>query len=242
VVQEPRTARSEPTLGEPANSSVRPQLRAGNSPAGLGWPHLDGLPHDQKEKISIFRPNVRHANRLHLLHDELGQSPWLDDLTRGYLTGGELSMWVAAGIRGVTSNPTIFQRAIARSADYDEQFGALTAAGHSVDEAYWEMVVDDITAALAVLRPVHDASAGADGFLSVEVAPDLAHDTAGTVAAARELHDRIAQPNLSPQSPTTERSRAVSTGTCPRRGRPWSGSASWESTSTRSAPTWRQKA
>jgi transaldolase len=148
-------------------------------------------------------PTALHATRLHLLHDEQGQSPWLDDLTRGYLTGGELARWVAAGIRGVTSNPTIFQRAIAGSDDYDEQFGVLTGAGRSVDEAYWQMVVDDITAALAVLRPVHDASAGADGFVSVEVAPDLAHDTAGTVAAARELHDRIAQPNLYVKVPAT---------------------------------------
>jgi len=70
-------------------------------------------------------PTALHASRLHLLHDEHGQSPWLDDLTRGYLAGGELSRWVAAGIRGVTSNPTIFARAIAGSAEYDEQFGLL---------------------------------------------------------------------------------------------------------------------
>ena len=141
--------------------------------------------------------------RLHLLHDQQGQSPWLDDLTRGYLTRGRLSRWVAAGVRGVTSNPTIFQRAIAGSTDYDEQFGALTRAGHDVSSAYWEMVIDDVHAALRVLRPVHDASGGADGFVSVEVAPDLAHDTAGTVAAARALHDRIAQPNLMVKVPAT---------------------------------------
>lgn len=80
-----------------------------------------------------------HLTRLHLLHDEQGQSPWLDDLTRGYLTRGELSRWVAAGVRGVTSNPTIFQRAIAGSTDYDEQFGALARAGHGVNSAYWDM-------------------------------------------------------------------------------------------------------
>jgi len=143
-----------------------------------------------------------HATRLHLLHDEQGQSPWLDDLTRGYLSRGELSRWVAAGVRGVTSNRTIFQRAIAGSTDYDEQFSALTRAGHSVPSAYWEMVID-IGAALRLLRPVHDASGGADGFVSVEVAPDLAHDTSGTVAAARALHGRIAQPNLMVKVPAT---------------------------------------
>ncbi len=148
-------------------------------------------------------PRALHASRLHLLYDEHGQSPWLDDLTRGYLAGGELSRWVAAGIRGVTSNPTIFARAIAGSTEYDEQFGLLTAAGRTVDQAYWQMVVDDITAALAVLRPVYETSAGADGFVSVEVAPDLAHDTAGTVAAARQLHERVGAPNLYVKVPAT---------------------------------------
>jgi len=143
------------------------------------------------------------ATRLHQLHTNHGQSPWLDDLTRGYLTGGGLSGWVSSGIRGVTSNPTIFQRAIAGSSDYDQQFAQLTRAGCSVDEAYWRMVTDDVTAALAVLRPVYDASRGGDGFVSVEVAPDLAYDTDGTVAAARDLHDRIAALNLLVKVPAT---------------------------------------
>ncbi len=148
-------------------------------------------------------PTTSPATRLHHLHTQHGQSPWLDDLTRGYLSGGELARWVSAGIRGVTSNPTIFQRAIAGSSDYDHQFAELTRAGCSVNEAYWQMVTDDVTAALAVLRPVHDASGGADGFVSVEVAPDLAHDTAGTIAAARALHDQIGEPNLFVKVPAT---------------------------------------
>lgn len=148
-------------------------------------------------------PVPLHASRLHLLHDEQGQSPWLDDLTRGYLTSGELSRLVAAGIRGVTSNPTIFQRAIAGSTAYDEQFRTLSQAGCSVDEAYWELVLDDITAALGVLRPVYDTSGGQDGFVSVEVAPGLAHDAPGTVTAARALHDRIGEPNLLVKVPAT---------------------------------------
>ena len=144
-----------------------------------------------------------HASRPQLLHDQQGQSPWLDDLTRGYLTSGELARWVASGLRGVTSNPTIFQRAIAGASHYDEQFGALTRSGRSVDDAYWEVVVDDIK------RGAARAAAGARrqrrgrGFVSVEVAPDLAHDTAGTVTAARALHDRIAQPNLMVKVPAT---------------------------------------
>ncbi len=148
-------------------------------------------------------PTTSPPTRLHLLFDQHGQSPWLDDLTRGYLTGGQLSRWVSSGIRGVTSNPTTFQRAIVGSTEYDEQFAELIRAGCSVDEAYWQMVTDDVTAALADLRPVYDASGGADGFVSVEVAPDLAHDTAGTVAAARALHDRIGEPNLFVKVPAT---------------------------------------
>ena len=111
---------------------------------------------------------------LERLYTEYGQSPWLDNLTRGHLRDGTLARMVADGIRGVTANPTIFAKAIVGSADYDEQFAALTAAGRPLEDAYWQLVVDDITAALAVLRPVFDTSGGTDGFVSVEVAADLA--------------------------------------------------------------------
>jgi transaldolase len=141
--------------------------------------------------------------QLRRLYAEQGQSPWLDNLTRGYLRDGALTRLVGDGIRGVTANPTIFARAIGGSADYDEQFASLIAAGHSVDDAYWELVVDDIGAALAVLRPVYDASGGTDGFVSVEVAPELAGDTRGTIGAARGLHERMAAPNLFVKIPAT---------------------------------------
>jgi transaldolase len=134
---------------------------------------------------------------------ELGQSPWLDNLRRGWITSGELQRWVDRGIRGLTSNPSIFQKAISTGSDYDDQFGRLVAEGLGVDAAYWELVVEDIRGALDVLRPVHDASDGLDGYVSVEVAPDLARDSAGTEAAARELHERIAAPNLYVKIPGT---------------------------------------
>ena len=139
---------------------------------------------------------------LHDLYYDQGQSPWLDNLRRGWLTGGELARWVSKGVRGITSNPTIFQKAIEGSAEYDDQLRGL-AGGGSVEDAYWTMAVSDIEAALAILRPVHDESDGVDGFVSLEVAPDLAHDEAGTVASARELHDRIAEPNLYVKVPAT---------------------------------------
>lgn len=142
------------------------------------------------------------ANRLHELH-ALGQSPWLDNLRRGWLTGGELAGWVDRGIRGLTSNPSIFQKAISAGTDYDEQFGDLISSGTGVTDAYWDMVSSDIEGALALLRPVYDASEGLDGFVSVEVAPDLARDQGGTEAAARRLHEAIDEPNLYVKIPGT---------------------------------------
>jgi transaldolase len=141
--------------------------------------------------------------KLHDLHLQQGQSPWLDNLRRGWITGGELARWVERGVRGVTSNPTIFQKAIAGSDEYDAQFRALARGGATVDDAYWSMVTDDIAAALRILRPVYDDSAGVDGYVSVEVAPDLARDREGTVAGARALHARIDQPNLYVKVPAT---------------------------------------
>jgi len=140
--------------------------------------------------------------RLHDLHD-LGQSPWMDNLRRGWLTSGELARWVERGIRGLTSNPSIFQKAISTGTDYDEQFGRLIDGGTSVTDAYWSLVTSDIEGALALLRPVYDASDGIDGFVSVEVAPALARDSAGTESAARHLHEAIAEPNLYVKIPGT---------------------------------------
>ncbi len=141
-------------------------------------------------------------SRLHRLHDQFGQSPWLDNLRRGWLRNGELAAWVDRGVRGVTSNPTIFAKAIGGSADYDDAIAALPA-GTAVETAYWDLVVADIVDALDVLRPIHDASGGVDGFVSVEVDPGLAADTEGTVAAGLELAARIARPNLYVKVPAT---------------------------------------
>ncbi len=141
--------------------------------------------------------------KLQQLCAEHGQSPWLDNLTRGYLTGGELARMVESGIRGVTSNPTIFQKAIAGHADYDEQFRTLARDHESVQDAYWDLVTDDVARALELLRPVHEESGGEDGFVSIELAPALAADTDGSVAAARYLHERIDRPNLFVKIPAT---------------------------------------
>ena len=141
--------------------------------------------------------------KLQRLYAEYGQSPWLDNITRRYLRDGILARMVDQGIRGVTANPTIFAKAIAGSTDYDDQFSSLIAAGLSVEDAYWELAVTDIGDALATLRPVFDASGGTDGFVSVEVAPELARDSAATITAARDLHKRIGAPNLFVKIPAT---------------------------------------
>ena len=140
---------------------------------------------------------------LHDLHAVGGQSPWLDNLRRDWIADGELARWIDRGIRGITSNPSIFQKAMTSGDAYDEQLAALLAGGTSPADAFWELAIADIVDALALLRPLHDESDGVDGFVSLEVDPGLAHDTDGTVAAALDLHRRIAQPNLYVKVPGT---------------------------------------
>ena len=130
-------------------------------------------------------------NNLHNLYRDYGQSPWLDNLRREWINNGELARWVERGVRGLTSNPSIFQKAMTSGTEYDQQFAGLLADGLSVADAYWELVLTDIGGALDVLAPVHEASDGVDGFVSVEVDPKLARDTEGTLAAARALHQRV---------------------------------------------------
>jgi transaldolase len=141
--------------------------------------------------------------RLIRLFEEQGQSPWLDNLTRGYLTGGELAQLRDGGMRGLTSNPTIFQKAIEGSSQYDDQFRTLAGDDRPVLDDYWALVLQDIRGALDVFAPLYESSQGGDGFVSVEVAPDLAHDTEGTSAAARHLNSTIARPNLFVKIPGT---------------------------------------
>ncbi|MDE0654882.1 MAG: transaldolase [bacterium] len=142
-------------------------------------------------------------SRLVELHEVGRQSPWLDNLKRNWITGGELARWVERGCRGITSNPTIFQKAMTSGDAYDNDLAELAAGGVGTEESYWHLVTSDISAALRVLRPVHDTSAGTDGYVSVEVAPELAHDAAATVEAARHLHARIDAPNLYVKVPAT---------------------------------------
>ena len=144
------------------------------------------------------------AGNIARLYPECGQSAWLDNIQRNQIASGELAKIRDRGVRGLTSNPAIFQKAIQGSSDYDQQFSELVRAKFSIEDAYWEMVLQDIEGALSVFRPVYDSSSGSDGFVSVEVDPRLAHDTQRTIDAARWLRTRIASPNVMIKIPATK--------------------------------------
>src|SRR5262245_1435451 len=137
------------------------------------------------------------------LHEEFGQSPWYDNLTRDIVIDGGLADLVADGIRGVTSNPTIFDKAMGSGNRYDDQMVECARGGETIEETYWDLVVDDIRDAADLLRPVYDSAAGGDGLVSVEVSPELAQDTEKTCAEAVELHGRIGRPNVMIKIPAT---------------------------------------
>ncbi|HEX5038626.1 MAG TPA: transaldolase [Candidatus Limnocylindria bacterium] len=143
------------------------------------------------------------TNALQRLHAEQDQSPWIDFIDRELITSGKLAEMVGDGIRGLTSNPTIFAKAVA-TGQYDELIRREIDAGDGAREIYEEIAVGDVGDAADVLRRVHDASDGADGFASIEVEPDLAQDADATLARARALWGRLERPNVFIKIPATE--------------------------------------
>ena len=142
-------------------------------------------------------------SRLRALRDA-GVAIWLDTLSRELLDSGAFAALIDGGVTGATSNPTIFARAIAGSDRYDDQFRAAVAAGvRDPQELFLALALDDVGRAADLLRPVHDASGGRDGFVSFECTPDLADDTAATVAQALDLWSRLARPNVMIKVPAT---------------------------------------
>lgn len=137
---------------------------------------------------------------LHDLYEQQGQSPWYDNLCRPVT---DLLPYIANGVRGVTSNPTIFQKAISSSNAYDGQFKELISAGKDAESAYWELVIKDIQDACKLFEPIYDETDGADGYVSVEVSPRLANDTQGTIEAAKWLHKVVNRPNVYIKIPAT---------------------------------------
>lgn len=138
---------------------------------------------------------------LHHLRD-LGQSIWLDTISRPLLDSGELAHLVAIGLGGVTSNPSIFEKAIGSGSDYPE-IPALLLAGHDAEAVLETVAVADIRRAADILKPAYDARGAADGFVSLEVSPRLAHDTSATIEAARRLWAAVDRPNLMVKIPAT---------------------------------------
>ncbi len=135
----------------------------------------------------------------------LGQSIWLDYITRDLVQGGELKRLIEEdGLRGMTSNPTIFQKAIASGQAYDDQIRELVAQGVGASEVFEALAVADIRAACDLFRPVYDQTDGLDGYVSIEVAPALARDTEGTIAEARRLWQRVDRPNVMIKVPGTD--------------------------------------
>lgn len=136
---------------------------------------------------------------------ECGQSYWMDNLTRGMIRSGALKKRVSEqGLRGITSNPAIFNKAISKSDDYDAQVQELIGEGRQVGEIYEELVVTDIQNACDLLRPVYEKSDGVDGFVSLEVSPYLAHDTEGTMNEVRRLFAKVNRPNVFIKIPGTQ--------------------------------------
>jgi transaldolase len=138
------------------------------------------------------------------VHD-LGQSLWLDNITRSLLRTGELRRYIdELSITGLTSNPTIFDHAIKNSVDYDEGVKRKLAEGKSGEKLFFELALEDLTEAADLFRPVFDRTCGVDGWVSLEVSPLLVHDTKSTVAEAKDLHARAHRPNLLIKIPGTK--------------------------------------
>src|SRR5437667_4565300 len=143
---------------------------------------------------------MKAPQRLH----ELGQSLWLDNITRDLLDSGTLERYIdELSVTGLTSNPTIFDHAIKNSAAYDAAIRTKLRNGISAEALFFELALDDLARAADLFRPIHDRTDGVDGWVSLEVSPLLAYDTASTLAAAKDLHGRAGRPNLLIKIPGT---------------------------------------
>lgn len=136
--------------------------------------------------------------------ESFGQSIWMDFISRGTISSGQLQLWIEQdGVSGVTSNPSIFEKAITESDDYDESIRDLAAKGTTSEEIFKLLTVEDIQSVADLLRQTYDRTDGRDGFVSLEVSPKLAYDTTGTIAEARELWSLVDRPNAMIKVPAT---------------------------------------
>ncbi len=135
---------------------------------------------------------------------ELGQSPWLDFISRSSIRGGEMKKLMDQGILGVTSNPAIFEKAIAGSTDYDAEIRELGKKGLSAEQIYDKLSIGDVGEAADLFRPIYDKTDGLDGYVSLEVSPHLAHNTSGTIQEGIRLFNTLNRPNVMIKVPATE--------------------------------------
>jgi transaldolase len=153
--------------------------------------------------VPVLIAEVNSMKATAKLHD-LGQSLWLDNITRDLLESGTLARYITElSVTGLTSNPTIFDHAIKGSADYDAAIRSKLKAGRSGEALFFELALEDITRAADLFRPIHERTRGVDGYVSLEVSPLLAYDTKTTLAVAKELHARANRPNLFIKIPGT---------------------------------------
>jgi transaldolase len=155
------------------------------------------------EQISRSYEKEKTMKPTQQLHD-LGQSLWLDNITRGLLTSGTLRRYIdELSVTGLTSNPSIFDHAIKNSNFYDEAIHQKMKSGKSGEGLFFELAIEDLREAAGLFRPIYDRTNGTDGWVSIEVSPLLAYDTAGTIAEVKRLHARAGQPNLFVKIPGT---------------------------------------
>src|SRR5487761_786503 len=134
-----------------------------------------------------------------------GQSLWLDNITRDLLSSGTLKRYIdQLSVTGLTSNPTIFDQAMKHGSAYDEGIRKLAQTGLADEKLFFELALEDLRRAAALFRPVHERTSGVDGWVSLEVSPRLAYDTASTLTEARDLHGRASRPNLFIKIPGTQ--------------------------------------
>src|SRR3989442_2783244 len=163
---------------------------------------MPGAGHE-RDLLKLGRDRGDSMKATRILHD-LGQSLWLDNITRNLLRTGVLRRYIDEfSVTGLTSNPTIFDHAIKNSGDYDDAIKSKLAEGKSGEKLFFELALEDLTQAADLFRPVHDRTGGVDGWVSLEVSPVLAHDTQSTIAAAKDMHARADRANLFIKIPGT---------------------------------------
>ncbi|PHT54042.1 Transaldolase [Capsicum baccatum] len=208
---------SNPCLNYSSSTSFNTRSSSSTPKFFLGFRANNSTTFNHKKLSLVINPSIKGSlcvkcsqadgngsslkrTTLHDLYERQGQSPWYDNLCRPVT---DLIPLIESGVRGVTSNPAIFQKAISTSNAYNDQFRELVQGGKDIDTVYWELVVKDIQDACRLFETIYNKTDGGDGYVSVEVSPRLADDTEGTIEAAKWLHKKVDRPNVYIKIPAT---------------------------------------